>query len=153
VEVLIYVLIMNEVSARRIHLRKGTGGQIYKCIRDNHANQQASKLAALVSYLKSMEGLKTGKYEQACRPGNWKSSTNWLDTCTQDAGRSPVEYRISAHRGTPGTRTSHQAAVPFVAAYQANHQTVAAAQRFQIHPMFWAYLGNQAPAADRAPRS
>jgi hypothetical protein len=392
---LIYVLIMKEVSTRRIHLRKGTGGQIYKYIRDNHANQQASKLAALVSYLKRMEGLKIGKYEasvqareleklykleeihhllpalkeiagtrriivlvdeldrgwdssedarafvaglfqacisvnsvhdnlrvymslrqelyedipelyedaqkyrdlietvrwsgtsllqlmanrirhslpalashddQACwdalfsaPPGGTRSdggsfrymadrtlhrpreiiqfciqalecardsqttlplnhaavkeaeypysrertrdiaaeyrfqypgllsimeafrgreailsrdnveflclelitgelptrgTGDWLDTCTTDA---LVEIlwntgflRAEVHQGT---RTSHKAAAPFVAAYQANHQTMAAAQRFQIHPMFWAYLGNQAPAAGQAPRS
>jgi hypothetical protein len=30
---------------------------------------------------------------------------------------------------------------------------VVAAQRFQIHPMFWAYLGSQAPAAHPVPRA
>jgi hypothetical protein len=55
---LIYVLIMKEISTRRIQLGMGAGGQIYRYIRDNHANQQASKLAALVSYLKHMEGVK-----------------------------------------------------------------------------------------------
>jgi hypothetical protein len=63
---LIYVLIMKEVSTRRIPLGKG-GGQIYKYIRDHHANQQASKLAALVSYLKRMESFKIGKYEASVR--------------------------------------------------------------------------------------
>jgi hypothetical protein len=64
---LIYVLIMKEVSTRRIQLGMGAGGQIYRYIRDNHANQQASKLAALVSYLKRMEGVKIGRYEAAVR--------------------------------------------------------------------------------------
>lgn len=63
---LIYVLIMKEVSTRRIQLGRA-GGQIYKYIRDHHANQQASKLAALVSYLKRMEGFKIGKYEASVR--------------------------------------------------------------------------------------
>src|ERR1700751_2640454 len=38
---LIYVLIMKEVSTRRIHLGKGAGGQIYAYIRDHHTNHQA----------------------------------------------------------------------------------------------------------------
>jgi hypothetical protein len=63
---LIYVLIMKEVSTRRIPLGRG-GGQLYKYIRDHHANQQASKLAALVSYLKRMESFKIGKYEASAR--------------------------------------------------------------------------------------
>ena len=58
---------MKEISTRRIQLGMGAGGQIYKYIRDNHANQQASKLAALVSYLKRMEGVKIGRYEAAVR--------------------------------------------------------------------------------------
>jgi hypothetical protein len=64
---LIYVLIMKEISIRRIRLGMGAGGQIYKYIRDHHANQQASKLAALVSYLKRMEGFKIGRYEASVR--------------------------------------------------------------------------------------
>jgi hypothetical protein len=64
---LIYVLIMKEVSTRRIHLGKGAGGQIYTYIRDHHTNHQASKLAALVSYLKRMEGFKIGRYEASVR--------------------------------------------------------------------------------------
>ncbi len=63
---LIYVLIMKEISIRRIPLGRG-GGQIYKYIRDHHVNQQASKLAALISYLKRMESFKIGKYEASVR--------------------------------------------------------------------------------------
>lgn len=63
---LICVLIMKEVSTRRIQLGRA-GGQIYKYIRDHHTNQQASKLAALVSYLKRMEGFKIGRYEASVR--------------------------------------------------------------------------------------
>jgi hypothetical protein len=64
---LIYVLIMKEVSTRRIRLGTGAGGQIYKYIRDHHTNHQASKLAALISYLKRMEGIKIGRYEAGVR--------------------------------------------------------------------------------------
>ena len=66
---LLYVLIMKEVAARRVRLPKGTGGQIYRYIRDNHANHQASRLSALVSYLKRMEGIKVGfgPYEASMR--------------------------------------------------------------------------------------
>jgi hypothetical protein len=64
---LIYVLIMKEVSRRKVHLKKGEASRIYKYIRDNHANDNASKLSALVSYLKRMEGLKIGKYEASVK--------------------------------------------------------------------------------------
>jgi hypothetical protein len=57
---LLYVLIMKEVAARRVRLPKGTGSQIYRYIRDNHVNHQASRLSALVSYLKRIEGIKVG---------------------------------------------------------------------------------------------
>jgi hypothetical protein len=50
---LIYVLIMKEVSRRKVHLKKGEASRIYKYIRDHHANDNASKLSALVSYLKT----------------------------------------------------------------------------------------------------
>jgi hypothetical protein len=63
---LIYVLIMKEVATRRVHHRKGAGGEIYRYIRDKHVSQ-ASKLAALVSYLKRMEGIKIGPYEASVR--------------------------------------------------------------------------------------
>ena len=55
---LIYVLVMKEIYARRVHLRKGTGGPIYKYVRDNHASEHASKLGSLVSYLKRIESIK-----------------------------------------------------------------------------------------------
>lgn len=55
------------MAARRVRLPKGTGGQIYKYIRDNHVNHQASRLSALVSYLKRMEGIKIGPYEATMR--------------------------------------------------------------------------------------
>lgn len=57
---LIYVLIMKEIYARRIHLRKGTGAEIYKYVRDNHVSEHASKLGAMVSYLKRIEKIKIG---------------------------------------------------------------------------------------------
>jgi hypothetical protein len=60
---LIYVLIMKEVAKKRVHLKKGAGNDIYKYIRDNHSNQQSSRLSALISYLKRLEGVKLGKYE------------------------------------------------------------------------------------------
>jgi hypothetical protein len=64
---LIYVLIMKEVSRRKVHLKKGEASRIYRYIRDHHANDNASKLSALVSYLKRMEGLKIGKYEASVK--------------------------------------------------------------------------------------
>jgi hypothetical protein len=44
-------------------------------------------------------------------------------------------------------------AASFVGPHQASQQTAVSAQRFQIHPMFWAYLGSSAPAAHRVPRA
>jgi hypothetical protein len=64
---LIFVLIMKEISKKRTAVRKGAANDIYKYVRDNHSNQQASKLSALVSYLKRMEGIKLGKYEASIR--------------------------------------------------------------------------------------
>jgi hypothetical protein len=64
---LIFVLIMKEISKKRIHLKKGTGSDIYRYIRDNHSNPHASKLSALVSYLKRLESIKVGKYEANLR--------------------------------------------------------------------------------------
>jgi hypothetical protein len=63
----IYVLIMKEVSRRKVHLKKGEASRIYRYIRDHHADDNASKLSALVSYLKRMEGLKIGKYEASVK--------------------------------------------------------------------------------------
>jgi hypothetical protein len=60
---LIYVLIMKEISKDKAHLKKGAANGIYRYVRDNHSNQQGSKLSALVSYLKRLEGIKIGKYE------------------------------------------------------------------------------------------
>jgi hypothetical protein len=61
---LIYVLIMKEISKKRTHyFKKGVANEIYKYVRDNHSNQQASALSSLVSYLKRLEGVKIGKYE------------------------------------------------------------------------------------------
>jgi len=64
---LIYVLIMKEVSKKKTHLKKGAANGIYRYIRDNHSNPQASKLSALVSYLKRLEGIKIGKYEASIK--------------------------------------------------------------------------------------
>lgn len=63
---LIYVLIMKEISKKRAHV-KGGAGDIYKYVRDNHSNSQQSKLSALVSYLKRLEGIKIGKYEASLK--------------------------------------------------------------------------------------
>jgi len=64
---LIYVLMMKEISKKRLHLKKGAATDIYKYVRDHHSNQQASKLSALVSYLKRLEGIKIGKYEASMK--------------------------------------------------------------------------------------
>ncbi len=64
---LIYVLIMKEISKKRIHLRKSAANDIYRYIRDHHVSQQSSKLSALISYLKRLEAVKVGKYEAGLR--------------------------------------------------------------------------------------
>ncbi|MFJ8031250.1 P-loop ATPase, Sll1717 family [Streptomyces sp. NPDC096032] len=60
---LIYVLVMKEVSRKGMRLRKGAASKIYKYVRDNHSTADMSKLSALISYLKRLEGIKIGKYE------------------------------------------------------------------------------------------
>ena len=42
------------------------------------------------------------------------------------------------------TEPRHTGAASFLGPHQVSQQTVVAAQRFQIHPMFWPYLGSQA---------
>lgn len=64
---LIYVLIMKEVSKKKAHLKKGVANGIYRYVRDNHPNPGASKLSALVSYLKRLEAIKIGKYEASVK--------------------------------------------------------------------------------------
>jgi hypothetical protein len=81
-------------------------------------------------------------------PANFRRGTEgWLDACTPgslvevlwDVGFLRAETR-------QGTRPRHIAAASFLGPHQATHQAVVAAQCFQIHPMFWSYLGSQAPA-------
>lgn len=61
---LIYLLVMKAISkdADRAD-KRGPLGRISRYIRDNHQFGQYSKLSALISYLKRLEGVKIGKYE------------------------------------------------------------------------------------------
>lgn len=75
---------------------------------------------------------------------------SWLDACAPDALveilwntgflRAEARQDISRRRQIPST-------ISYLGPHQASHQTVVAAQHFQIHPMFWAYLGSRVPAA------
>ena len=60
---------MKEIAKKRIALKKGAGNDIYKYVRDHHSRPQASKLSALVSYLKRLEGAKLGPYEASIKTG------------------------------------------------------------------------------------
>jgi hypothetical protein len=61
---LIYVLVMKSVASTMDRsMRKGAGGNIYRFVRDNYSKAQNSKLSALISYLKRLEGIKVGPYE------------------------------------------------------------------------------------------
>jgi hypothetical protein len=83
-----------------------------------------------------------------------RGTDGWLDACTPeslveilwDVGFLRAETRQD-------TRPRHTGAASFLGPHQASQQTVIAAQRFQIHPMFWSYLGSQTPAAQRVPRA
>jgi hypothetical protein len=57
---LIWVLIMKRVTEMGPKLKTGDGAKIYKYIRDNHATLDRNPIAALISYLKRIEGFKIG---------------------------------------------------------------------------------------------
>lgn len=61
---LIYILVMKSISkdADRVDKKRALG-RISRYIRDNHEFGQHSKLSALISYLKRLEGIKIGQYE------------------------------------------------------------------------------------------
>ena len=64
---LIYVLVMQELARKGPRLRKGPAADIYRYLRDNHVGGATSKLSALISYLKRLEGVKVGPYEASLR--------------------------------------------------------------------------------------
>src|SRR5581483_4044832 len=67
-----------------------------------------------------------------------------LDACTPESlvetlwqiGFLRAETRQDARRRPAGAGS-------FLGSHQASQQIVASAQRFQVHPMFWSYLGSQ----------
>lgn len=62
---LIYVLVMQELT--RKGARKKEAASVYRYVRDNHVGGATSKLSALVSYIKRMEGLKIGSLDASLR--------------------------------------------------------------------------------------
>jgi len=63
---LIYVSVMKSIATNTGGVtKKSSLGAITRYIRDNHDQGQPSKLSALISYLKRIEGVKIGKYEAA----------------------------------------------------------------------------------------
>jgi hypothetical protein len=61
---LIYILVMKAIARDLARAdKKGPVGKISRYIRDHHAEGQYSKLSALISYLKRLEGIKIGPYE------------------------------------------------------------------------------------------
>ena len=83
-----------------------------------------------------------------------QGTDTWLDDCTPESlvdtlwnvGFLRAETRQDA-------RTRRIGAASFLGPHQTSQQTAVVAQCFQIHPMFWAYLGSSAPAAHRVPRA
>jgi hypothetical protein len=74
-----------------------------------------------------------------------RGTQGWLDDCTPD---SLIEIlwetgflRTEVAQTNASSRTH---AGVFVGPHQGGHLAVPAARRFQIHPMFWAYLGTPA---------
>jgi len=63
---LIYVQVMQELTRRGQRL-KGPAVAMYRYVRDNHTGGATSKISALISYLKRVEGLKLGPYEASLR--------------------------------------------------------------------------------------
>jgi hypothetical protein len=64
---LLYVLVMQELARKGPRLKKGPASDIYRYVRDHHPGGLDSKLSALVSYLKRLEGIKIGKYEASIK--------------------------------------------------------------------------------------
>jgi hypothetical protein len=64
---LIYVLVMKAVAGDATKLKKDASGRIQRYLRDNHAGEAGSKLGALISYLKRMEGFKVGPVEASIK--------------------------------------------------------------------------------------
>ena len=64
---LILILVMKEVTKGGPKIKKGAHGEIHRYLRDNHEGAQLSKLSALVSYLKRMEGIKLGPVEASVK--------------------------------------------------------------------------------------
>lgn len=65
---LIYVLVMKAISKDVDRAGKGKAlARISRYVRDHHENAQYSKLSAMISYLKRLEGVKIGKYEAALK--------------------------------------------------------------------------------------
>lgn len=62
---LLYVLIMKELARKGMQLKKGAGAEIYKYLRDNHAEVQMGRLSLLISYLKRIESIKLGPVKAA----------------------------------------------------------------------------------------
>ena len=77
-----------------------------------------------------------------------RGTEGWLDSCTPES-LVEVLWDVGFLRAETqkDTRPRHVAAAWFLGPHQATHQAVVAAQRLQIHPMFWSYLGSQASAA------
>jgi hypothetical protein len=65
--VLVLVLKALNASGAGTGRKKKAGGIVNKFLRDNFAGEQASKLDALISYLKRMEGIKIGPVEASIR--------------------------------------------------------------------------------------
>ncbi|WP_410567663.1 P-loop ATPase, Sll1717 family [Amycolatopsis sp. cmx-4-61] len=60
---LIYVQVMKIVCSKTTRPKRGAMGDIHRYIRDNHYDPNMSKLSALVSYIKRLEGVKLGNLE------------------------------------------------------------------------------------------
>ncbi len=61
----IYVMVMQALTAKGARKKEAAG--IYRYVRDNYVGGATSKLSALVSYLKRMEGIKVGSYDASLR--------------------------------------------------------------------------------------
>jgi hypothetical protein len=65
---LIYVSVMKSLATSTSQVtRKSSLGTITRYVRDNHVGGQPSKLSALISYLKRIEGIKIGQYEASLK--------------------------------------------------------------------------------------
>jgi hypothetical protein len=81
-----------------------------------------------------------------------RGTKDWLEDCTPESlteilwATGFLRAEASQAAASPRTRAAH-----FIGPHQGAQHMVATARRFQVHPMFWAYLGTRRAARRTRP--